>query len=303
VARPAFDRALTFEPEATDHLSGLLRDAEEGYAKRVAVIVPPEPHWTLPAYELALLLAREVYSMGIDGFELTLVTPEDAPLELFGRHASEAVAADLEAAGIRTELGVHAETAPGHPTTIVMHPGNRTFEADRVLALPVIRAREIAGMPAGTDGFLDVDGHGRVRGVADVYAAGDGTSFPIKQGGLAAQQADAVVHHVAARAGADVDTPPFVPVLRGRLLTGGRDLWLRHGVAGGRGDSEVAEHCLWWPPSKVAGRWLAPYLAEVDDAAAGYVHPPASGQAVELPVGPGAATPVARDLELLGRDG
>lgn len=301
-AVPAYERALTFDPEDTDQLSGLLRDAEEGYAKRIAVVVPPEPHWTLPAYELALLLARDIRGMGIEDVEITLVTPEDAPLALFGRIVSDAVAVDLKAAGIRTELGSYPELYPGHPTTVVLRPSNVSFDVDRVLALPVIRPREITGMPRGRDGFLDVDEHGRVRGVADVYAAGDGTAFPVKQGGLAAQQADAVVHHVAARAGAAVEPEPFVPVLRGRLLTGGRDLWMRQDLAGGRGESQVAEHCLWWPPSKVAGRWLAPYLAEVDDDAKGFAHSPSTGHAVEVHLGTGDTTPVPRDLELLDHD-
>ena len=39
-----------------------------------------------------------------------------------------------------------------------------------------------------------------------VYAAGDATDFPIKQGGLATQQADAVAERIAARAGAPSST-------------------------------------------------------------------------------------------------
>jgi sulfide:quinone oxidoreductase len=299
-AAPAYDRALTFDPEDTDQLSGLLRDAEEGYAKRIAVVVPPGPHWTLPAYELALLLARDIRGMGIDDAEITLVTPEDAPLALFGRTASDAVALRLSAAGIRTRLSSYAELRPGHPTTVVLQPSHESFEADHVLALPVIGPREITGMPRGRDGFLDVDEHGRVKDVTDVYAAGDGTAFPIKQGGLAAQQADAVVHHVAARAGAAVEPHPFTPVLRGRLLTGEGDLWMREDLAGGRDQGQVAEHCLWWPPSKVAGQWLAPYLAAVDDTAKGFAHPPSTGHAVELHLDDRGTVPVARNLELLG---
>jgi sulfide:quinone oxidoreductase len=297
VARPAFDRALTFNPEDTDQLGGLVRDADEGYARRIAVVAPAEAHWVLPAYELALLLAREVRGMGREDVEITLVTPEEAPLGLFGHEASAAVAAELESAGVRVEVGARAELRPGRPTTVALHPSGRSFDVDRVIALPVIRPREIPGVPSGPDGFLDVDEHGRVKGVADVYAAGDGTSFPIKQGGLAAQQADVVAHHVAARAGADVETPPFVPVLRGWLLAGERNVWMRS--EGGEG--KVAEHSLWWPPSKVAGRWLSPYLAEIDDAAKGFTHPPGAGKEVHLRVLAHGTTPVPRDLELLSQ--
>ncbi len=98
----------------------------------------------------------------------------------------------------------------------------------------------------------------------DVYAAGDVTTFPIKQGGLAAAQADVVASSIAAWAGAPVTAEPFRPVLRGQLLTGGAPRYLRSELAGGRGDSsEVEFQPLWWPPGKVAGLYLAPRVAEL----------------------------------------
>ena len=120
-------------------------------------------------------------------------------------------------------------------------------------------------MPCDDDGFIPVDAHGRVPHLAGVYAAGDGTSFPIKQGGLATQQADAVAQAIAAEAGADVEPEPFRPVLRGMLLTGGDDRYFRHTVAGGDGEGEAAGHTLWWPPTKIAGRYLSGYLFERDE--------------------------------------
>lgn len=56
------------------------------------------------------------------------------------------------------------------------------------------------------------DEHGKVLETAAVWAAGDAIAYPGKQGGLAAQQADA-------HAGADVHPQPFRPMLRGVLLT------------------------------------------------------------------------------------
>jgi sulfide:quinone oxidoreductase len=69
--------------------------------------------------------------------------------------------------------------------------------------------------------------------------------------------ADAAAEHIAARAGADIEPQPFVPVLRGKLLTGGEPRSIR----GGEGRSDAADHLLWWPPAKVAARHLAPVLA------------------------------------------
>jgi sulfide:quinone oxidoreductase len=98
-----------------------------------------------------------------------------------------------------------------------------------------------------------------VRGVAGVYAAGDIADFPVKHGGLAAEMADAAAEDIAARAGADLVPAPFAPVLRGTLLTGSGE---RHHLRGGPHESTASERLLWWPPAKVAARYLAPVLAQ-----------------------------------------
>jgi hypothetical protein len=126
-------------------------------------------------------------------------------------------------------------------------------------------------VPADAEGFLPTDQHGAVRGVEAVYAAGDGTDFPVKQGGLAAQQADAAAHAIAQRAGVDVEPAPFKPVLRGRLLTGGGSRFLRQLLTGGEGEtSRASAQALWWPPTKVAAPYLAPYLERLDLADEGF---------------------------------
>ncbi len=54
-------------------------------------------------------------------------------------------------------------------------------------------------------------------------------------------------------------------MLRGLLLTGGDDRYMRHNVAGGGGEGELSGHTLWWPPTKIAGRYVSGYLFERDD--------------------------------------
>ena len=127
---------------------------------------------------------------------------------------------------------------------------------DRVIALPRLLGPGFGGLPADAQGFLRTDDHGRVAGLEDVYAAGDVTSFPVKQGGLAAQQADAVAEAIAARLGAAIDPQPFRPVLRGLLKTGAAARYL----AVGTGESPGARPALWCPESKIFGRYLLPYL-------------------------------------------
>src|SRR5206468_8634926 len=95
-----------------------------------------------------------------------------------------------------------------------------------------------------------------------VYAAGNGTDFPIKQGGIAAQQTDAMAESIAARFGLPIEPQPFRPVLRGLMLNGLGPTYLRSDISGRAGDnSDAGGEALWWPPAKIAGRHLAPYLA------------------------------------------
>jgi sulfide:quinone oxidoreductase len=282
-AEPAFGDANVFNWDDTcgaDAIGGLLRDLEEGYSQRLAIVIPPGPGWPLPAYELALLISSDARGMGMAP-EITLVTPEQAPLAIFGRRAVEVVAEELEKAGVHVELGAYAELDSGPPSAIVLHPSGRRIEGGRLLALPQLRGRAPQGVPADADGFLTVDPHGRVAGADRVWAAGDGIAFPVKFGGLAAQQADAAAADIAAEAGAMVERTPFRPVLRGRLLTGSGPRYLRHDAAGGDGEGEATTHALWWPPSKINGRYLAPWLAARDEETVADHLPQSGGMAVQ----------------------
>jgi hypothetical protein len=44
------------------------------------------------------------------------------------------------------------------------------------------------------------------------------------------------------------------------LLTGGQPQFLRREVSDVHGTGDAAAHALWWPPTKIAGRYLSPYL-------------------------------------------
>jgi hypothetical protein len=69
------------------------------------------------------------------------------------------------------------------------------------------------------------------------------------------------------------------------VLTGRGKRWVRHEM--GSDSSEAADegqaerHALWWPPTKVAGRYLAPYLQALEEAPADARSAP-SGQPVDL---------------------
>jgi sulfide:quinone oxidoreductase len=259
VPRPALTGVLTFRgPADSDAFRRLLDEAESGVVRSIAFAVPAAATWPLPLYELALLTATHLEKHGKE-VELALVTPEAAPLSLFGEAASDAVRASLSERGIRLHTGSYPVRYEAGRLTLV--PEARLL-ADRVVALPRLEGPQILGIPQDADGFIATDLSGRVPGLTSVYAAGDITQFPIKQGGIAAQQADAIADVIAAQAGAAVQPHRFQPVLRGLLLTGGAPRYLRSKPHGGHGDtSTVAGEPLWWPPSKIVGRYLAPFLA------------------------------------------
>jgi sulfide:quinone oxidoreductase len=253
------------DPAYTGRFRAVLRELDEGRIRRIAFAVPSATSWPLPLYELALMTAAHAAQRGLRRVELSVVTPEQRPLELFAARASTAVMDLLEERGIRFRGGLHpAEVWPGELITV---PGS-PVEADRVVSLPHLRGPFLRGLPNDAEGFIPTDLHGLVPGQDDVYAAGDATTYPIKQGGVAAQQADGVAEAIAARLGAPVEPRAFRPVVRGLLLTGAAPRFVRADVAGG-GDhpSEVSTQALWWPPSKIAARRLAPYLALHHDEA------------------------------------
>ncbi|MGH2882059.1 MAG: NAD(P)/FAD-dependent oxidoreductase, partial [Solirubrobacteraceae bacterium] len=228
-SEPAFRRVLTWTPETDAELfGGLLRDLDEGYVKRVAFVVPPGVAWALPAYELALMTAWQAWGMGHDDVKVTVYTPEDAPLGLFGTRATAAVRHDLEEAGVEAETGAYVTEDPLAPGQFILHPGERPLDAERVVALPRAAGPHLRGLPWNARGFVPTDLYGRVPDVEAVWAAGDAIAFPVKQGGLASQQADAAAESIAAYAGADVEPRPFRPVLRGMMLTGRGKEWMRH---------------------------------------------------------------------------
>jgi len=236
----------------------LLERLERGADERMCFVNPAGISWTLPLYELALLTASRLAERGLAGVELTVVTPEEDPLAVFGPAASRMLRGLLADRGIALRAGAYAKKIEGGKLHV--HPA-ATLQVDQVVTLAQLEGPDLSGLASDASGFVVVDEHSRVAGLEDVYAAGDGTTFPVKQGGIATQQADAAAEAIAARMDAAVKASPMRPTLRGMLLTGIAPTYLRAQIAGRAGDRfDTAANPLWWPPSKIAGRYLAPYL-------------------------------------------
>jgi sulfide:quinone oxidoreductase len=246
-------------PDDVTRLRTLVGDLDRGTVDSVVFTAPAGLSWTLPLYELALLTAARMAEQGRGDVRLMVVTPETSALEVFGPAAARHVRDLCANRGI--ELRTATRALSFQNGRLELDPSGNV-DADRVVALPELEGEPIAGLPHDDAGFTPVDEHGAVRGLPGVYAAGDGIAYPVKQGGLATQQADAAAEAIAARLGAVIEPRPFRPRLRGQLLTGLGPTYLIAGPTDtGPSESSVAVNPLWWPPSKIAGRYLAPYLA------------------------------------------
>jgi sulfide:quinone oxidoreductase len=261
---------LTFS--GTDDVAAMGREldraiarAADGEAVRIVFVVPPGVGWVIPAYELALMARRYLNEHGAsDGVRIGVVTSEDTPLGVFGHGATETISTALADAGIELRTGAIVRGWSDGALQVV--PDTRV-PADVVISLPTIRGPQVRGLPRTPTGFVDADTNGRVRGEQRVFVAGDAGPFPVKQAGLACQQADRVAAAICADLGIVVPALPEWPVLRGLLWSGDGDHFLRRDLAGGRDESlgtVSVTNALWWPPGKVAGRFLTPFLHEIE---------------------------------------
>ena len=291
----AIPGALTFRgPEDGAALAELLERATGGDLKRIVFAMPAASTWPLPLYELAFLTAAYLVEHLTRGVEVILVTPEERPLSAFGKAACEAIEQLLALRGIRLETSTVASAWEGGQLGLA---DGGQIAADAVVSLPRLQGPPIDGLPQDENGFVATDEFGWVLGLTDVYAAGDITQSSIKQGGIAAQQADAIASAVASDLGADARPMEFRPVLRGLLLTGGPPRFLR--ADPDHHSSLAATQPLWWPPGKIVGRYLSPFLAEQLGLRTDYLEPPRDAAvpvelALESPAR-GAYTAILRD--------
>lgn len=258
---PAFKHVKTFDDRRADELfRGVVQDVELGYIKRAVFISPPGPAWPLPLYELALMTAERGSDSSSD-LEVSVVTADSEPLAAFGGQVSAGVREMLENAGVR--LFTSSEVEVRTPGELVLHPGETVLRPDSTIAMPLMSGPAISGIPGGGQhGFIPIEPDCGVPGTnGRVFASGDCAEFPLKHGGVGAQQADIAAAAIARLAGADVEVPPFHVVVHGKLLTGAKPkyLWARY-IAGEGFDSVIADEPVDGGYEQVAAAELAPYL-------------------------------------------
>ncbi len=246
------------------HGAGMFRqiveDIEADRVTDLAFVVPDGPRWPLPLYELAFLTAKRA-SEKEKSVQLSLVTPEPAPLAVFGSEISSLVADLLENAGVSLNCEASATmTGPGHLTLsrsgVELHP-------QRTVTLHRMTGPDVAGIPGDArHRFLEIDQYCRVLQAGDrIFAAGDATRSAVKHGGLGAQQADTAAAGIAHLAGLGPPAKALHPVLRCDLRTGAGHLYLTADLIAGQGwNARVDEKPPWDPAHRVIATELSGYL-------------------------------------------
>lgn len=259
---PPFQDGITFDREISpEDFDEAMADLGDGLAPHVAIVVPDGVTWTLPAYELALRTASWGRSRHPDSSVVTLLTHEHAPLEAFGATVAREVQDVLDAEQVVLRTGVHPDVV----TAAALRAAGQWIGADRIISLPLLAGPRLSGLPCDEKGFIVTGPLGRVLEAPDVYVAGDAAAgTALKQGGLAAQQADRVVGDIARRCGVRPGAPDEGLILRGVLDTRHGPRFMRAMLSDVEGSSIFSAEPLWWPPTKVSSKWLAPYLARID---------------------------------------
>jgi sulfide:quinone oxidoreductase len=237
----------------------LIAELRSGGLQRLAFTMPPGHSWVLPLYELALLAANALDKTANEQPRVTVVTPELAPLEIFGPRAAEQTSALLAERRIDVIAGARPISFAAGRLRI---DHGEDVEADAVITLPRLEGRRIGGVPHDDEGFVTVDEHGGVVGLERVYAAGDVSSLSFKQGPFATQQADAVAEAIAAATGAEVTPRAAGPRMRAVLWTGQGPRYLsnRNGEVGEAASNPSQRYLELLHNGRLTARYLSPLV-------------------------------------------
>jgi len=135
--RPAFAHAVPLRTDGTVlPIDSLLRETESSESRVMAFVIPPGRTWPLPVYELALMAQRRSREIGVQGVECLVVTPEESPLIVFGRAASDAVTSLLAARGIEIRTAVRVKEATN--SQLLLAPRDERIDIGQMVSLPVL---------------------------------------------------------------------------------------------------------------------------------------------------------------------
>ncbi len=258
--------AITFgAPQAMDDFKALVSEVDAGALRNVVFTAGPGHFWSLPLYELALMTASRAEQQSNTQIAVAVVSPEREPMQLFGAENSARVRALAGELGVALHLGATVSTWDGR--TMILDDG-ASYPVDRIFAMPRLTGRPIDGLPLVDEEFIPVDRHQQVLGpdgpLSGVYAVGDATDFPAKQGGLASDEADAAVAAIEAELGGGPVPAPFSGEIQAILLTDQHRMIMRAVIGEDGSSSSLPAPELDGPEQKIHSRLLGERLREID---------------------------------------
>jgi sulfide:quinone oxidoreductase len=245
---------------------GVVEDVEAGRATQLVFLLPPGPVWPLPLYELALMTAARARVSG-RALRLALIIPGPRPLAALGGDAGDVMARLLAEAGITLHTDTRVRVSSPHD--LALQPSGEVLHPDRIISLPTITGPNVRGIPGfAQDRFLHVDEYCRVLNTGGrIFAAGDATDLPVKQGGVGAQQADVAAAGIAHLAGAGPAPERLRPRIDATLFASAKPLYLSADLIDGRGWQATLHDEPPWPAGeKIVAEELGPFLSALDTA-------------------------------------
>jgi sulfide:quinone oxidoreductase len=256
--------AVTFgTPGSMDHLKELVHEIDAGAVRNVVFVAPEGPRWSLPVYELATMTAERAEHQANQQIAVAVVTPERGPLDIFGLANSEAIERLADELGVIVHTNATVLDWDGRTMTLA---NGAEYPVDRLFAMPRLSGIAPSGLPQDEHGFLPVDEFQRVLGgdapLPGIFAVGDVTNFPLKQGGLATEAADTAVDAIEVQFGSREASEPFPREIEAILLTAGRRIPMRARVDAD-GSKVIPIEDLTGPQQKIRSRFLADRLSQI----------------------------------------
>ncbi|MBJ7458765.1 MAG: FAD-dependent oxidoreductase [Thermoleophilaceae bacterium] len=252
--------AITFgTPGSLGQLTEIVHEIDHGNVRSVTFVAPTGHTWWLPLYEFALMSADRAERQGGQQISVSIVTPESAPLAIFGPENSATVAKLCAEFGVNLHLGMSVLSYDG--TNAHLSDGSEVA-TDRLFAMPRLTGRAPAGVPTDPEGFVPVDDLQRVVGTTNVFGVGDVTNFRVKQGGLASAQADLAVAAIEHQFGTGPAPTPSTHEIEALLLTADRRLAMRARI-GPESSTSIEIEQPTGPVQKIHSRLLADRLRAI----------------------------------------
>ncbi len=193
-------------------LQQLARDVAAGQERRVLFLVPPNNKCAGPLYEMVYMVDTWLRQRQLrPRVTLTWTTYEQSYIQAFGPRLHTVAFNEFERRHIHHHPDYVVEAI--EPNAVRYRHGGRERYDMLITFPPYIASTHFDTLPVDERGFIRAQLETRqVEGYEDIYVAGDGGDFPIKQAFLAFLQADAIAEHLSARI---LDTAPqhlFQPV-------------------------------------------------------------------------------------------